>query len=85
MELIKKQKEYFTEKQINGLKKQYDKLNNLEVDKFAENWNELNSLLQAEMDKGTSVDNLAVIELARKWKKRNRFFHWRRCRNYQLS
>lgn len=74
IELIKNQKEYFTQKQINGLKKQYDKLNNFEVDKFTESWNELNSLLQTEMEKGTSVDNSNVIKLARRWKEGIDFF-----------
>jgi MerR family transcriptional regulator, thiopeptide resistance regulator len=72
--LIKKQKEYFTEKQINDLKKQYDKLNNLEVHNLASSWNELNSLLQTELVKGTPVDSPAVLELARRWKEGLDFF-----------
>jgi DNA-binding transcriptional MerR regulator len=74
IELIKNQKEYFTKEQINGLKKQYDKLNNIEADKFADSWSQLNSLLQAEMEKGTSVDNPRVVELARRWKEGMDFF-----------
>lgn len=74
IELIKNQKEYFTKEQINGMKKQYDKLNNTEAEKFANSWNQLNSLLQSEMEKGTSVDNPRVIELARSWKEGMDFF-----------
>lgn len=74
IELIKNQKEYFTKEQISGMKKQYDKLNNTEAEKFANSWSQLNSLLQSEMEKGTSIDNPRVIELARRWKDGMDFF-----------
>lgn len=74
IELIKNQKEYFTQEQINRMKKQYAKLNNIEADKFADSWGQLNSLFQSEMEKGTSIDNPRVIELARRWKVGMDFF-----------
>ena len=74
IELIKNQKEYFTQEQINQMKKQYDKLNNIEADKYTNSWSQLNSLFQSEMKKGTSVDNPKVIELARRWKEGMDFF-----------
>ena len=74
IELIKNQKEYFTQEQINRMKKQYDKLNNIETDKFANSWSQLNSLFQSEMEKCTSVDDPRVIELARRWKEGMDFF-----------
>lgn len=67
IELIKSQKECFTQEQINRMKKHYDKLNNDKANGLASSWSQLNSLLQSEMDKGTAVDNPRVIELAKKW------------------
>ncbi|WML42792.1 MerR family transcriptional regulator [Neobacillus sp. PS3-40] len=74
IELIKNQKEYFTQDQINRMKRQYDKLNSIEADKFANSWIQLNTLFQSEMEKGTSVDNPRVAELAIKWKEGMDFF-----------
>lgn len=74
IELIKNQKEYFTQEQISRMKKHYGKLNNIEADRLANSWNELNSSLQSEMEKGTSVDNPKVIELAKRWKEEMDFF-----------
>lgn len=74
IELIKVQKEYFTEEQINRMKIHYNKLNNVEVDKIANSWSQLISLLQSEMENGTSVDNPRVIELAVRWKQGMDFF-----------
>ncbi|MCM0651001.1 MerR family transcriptional regulator [Clostridium swellfunianum] len=74
IQLIKNQKDYFTQEQINIMKKQYGKLNNIDSDKFAYNWNEINYLLQSEMEKGTSVYNPRVIELVKRWKEEMDFF-----------
>jgi DNA-binding transcriptional MerR regulator len=74
IELIKNQKEYFTKEQISRMKKHYGKLNNIEADRLANSWNELNFSLQSEMEKGTSVDNPKVIELAKRWKEGMDFF-----------
>jgi MerR family transcriptional regulator, thiopeptide resistance regulator len=74
IELIKAQKEYFTQEEINRMKMHYDKLNNVEVDKIAKSWNQLISLLQSEMENGTSVDNPRVMELAEKWKQGMDYF-----------
>jgi DNA-binding transcriptional MerR regulator len=72
--LIKVQKEYFTQEQINRMKTNYTKLNNVEAEKIAKNWNQLISSLQFEMENGTSVDNPTVMELARSWKESMDFF-----------
>lgn len=74
IELIKAQKEYFTQEQINRMKMHYNKLNNVEVDEISKNWRQLISSLQSEMENGTSVDNPRVIELAEKWKQGMDFF-----------
>jgi MerR family transcriptional regulator, thiopeptide resistance regulator len=74
IELIKAQKEYFTQEEINRMKMHYNKLNNVEVDKIAKSWNQLISLLQSEMENGTSVDNPRVMELAEKWKQEMDYF-----------
>jgi MerR family transcriptional regulator, thiopeptide resistance regulator len=74
IELIKVQKEYFTQEQINSMKMNYNKINNIEADKIAKNWSQLISLLQAEMEKGTSVDDPRAMELAEKWKQGMDFF-----------
>lgn len=74
IELIKNQKEYFTQEQINRMKNQYDKVSNLEADKNTDSWSQLISLFKLEMEKGTSADNPGVIELARKWKEGIDFF-----------
>ncbi len=74
IELIKAQKEYFTQEQINRMKMHYNKLNNVEVDEISKNWRQLISSIQSEMENGTSVDNPRVIELAEKWKRGMDFF-----------
>lgn len=74
IELIKVQKEYFTQEQINKMKMHYNKLNNVEAGKIANSWNQLISLLQSEMENGVSVDNPRVIELAERWKQGIDFF-----------
>lgn len=74
IELIKGQKEYYTQEQINRMKMHYNKLNNVEVDKIAKNWGQLISSLQSEMENGTSIDNPRVMELVKKWKQGMDFF-----------
>jgi len=74
IELIKNQNRYFTKEQIHLMKKQYDKLNDKEADKYTNNWSQLITLFQAEKENGTSVDNPRVIELAEKWKQEMDFF-----------
>lgn len=74
IELIKNQKKYFTQEQITLIKKQYNELNNNEADKYTSSWGELISSFQYEMEKGTSVDNPTVVDLARKWKEAMDFF-----------
>lgn len=74
IELIKNQNRYFTQEQIHLMKKQYDKLNEKEADKYTNNWSQLITLFQAEKENGTSVDNPRVIELAKKWKEEMDFF-----------
>lgn len=68
IELIKNQSKYFTQEQRNKMKKHYDKLRNAEAKELADIWSKLNSLLQAEMERGTPTDNPRVIELAKKWR-----------------
>lgn len=74
IELIKNQKKYFTQDQITLIKKQYNELNSSESDKYTSSWSEVISLFQHEMEKGTSVDNPTVVDLARKWKEVMEFF-----------
>ncbi len=74
IELIKAQKEYFTQEQINRMKMHYDKLNNLEAHDIANSWSQIISSLQSEMEHGTSVDNPRVMELAERWKQGMDFF-----------
>jgi DNA-binding transcriptional MerR regulator len=74
IELIKNQSEYFTQEQIHRMKKQYDGLNSIEADKFANSWSKLIFLFQSEMEKSTPIDNPRVIELARRWKEGIDFF-----------
>ncbi|MDP4089887.1 MAG: TipAS antibiotic-recognition domain-containing protein, partial [Bacillota bacterium] len=66
--------EYFTSEEINKMKKHYSKLDSFEADKLADSWSHLISLLQSEMDMGTSPDNPGVIELVRMWKDGMDFF-----------
>lgn len=74
IELLKAQKDYFTQEQINRMKMHYNKINNVEADEIAKSWSQLIYLLQSEMEKGTSVDNPKVVELAEKWKQGMDFF-----------
>lgn len=74
IELIKNQKKYFTQDQITLIKKQYNEINNSEAYKYTSSWGEVISLFQYEMEKGTSVDNPTVVELARKWKEAMEYF-----------
>ena len=67
IELIRNQSKYFTQEQRIKLKQHYDRLNTVEGKELAYNWGQLISLFQAEMDKGTPIDNPTVIELAKSW------------------
>jgi DNA-binding transcriptional MerR regulator len=67
IELIKNQKKYFTEEQRSRMKKYYVRLSDAEVNELAVNWSQIVTKLQGEMDKGTPIDDPAVIELAKEW------------------
>lgn len=69
IELIRNQSKYFTQEQRIKMKKHYYKLNTTEANELANNWSQLISLFQAEMDKGTSIDNPRVVELGKRWQK----------------
>lgn len=56
------------------LKKHYDMLNTAEAKGLADKWSRLISLFQAEMDKGTPIDNSRVIELGKEWRQVIDFF-----------
>jgi DNA-binding transcriptional MerR regulator len=68
IQLIINQSKYFTQEQRIKLKKQYDNLNATNIQESSNNWNQLISSLQCEMEKGTSPDSLIVMKLAKEWK-----------------
>ena len=67
IQLIRDQSKYFTEEQRIKLKKQYDNFNKTKIKESSNNWSELTSSLQYEMEKGTLPHSPIVIKLARKW------------------
>lgn len=74
IELIKNQKKYFTKEQRLKLKKQYDKLSQNNGNEILNNWSNIISSFQVEMDKGTPIDDIKVIKLAEQWKEGINFF-----------
>jgi DNA-binding transcriptional MerR regulator len=74
IELTRDQGKYFTHEQRIELRKHYDRINTPEAKELADNWNQLISVFQSEMEKGTPADNPLVIELARRWQEGINFF-----------
>jgi MerR family transcriptional regulator, thiopeptide resistance regulator len=67
IELIRNQSKYFTQEQRIKMKKHYYKLNTTEANELTNNWSQLISQFQSEMDKDTPIDSPRVIELAKRW------------------
>jgi MerR family transcriptional regulator, thiopeptide resistance regulator len=67
IELIRNQSKYFTQEQRIKMKEHYYKLNSTEANELTNNWSQLISQFQSEMDKGTPIDSPRVIELAKRW------------------